>query len=476
MERGPDWRNARRLFCGVMTAALLFSAAACTAARLPSAAVPTTGTTGSATPLSTPGLAASTFDASPAVTPEADATSSYVTAPSEAPTAVPVAPSSVAPLIASKWRSLHWTQVATPQAFPQTQADQGRFSVFGWSRGYVAFYEGYPADTPSNSSDIDAFSSTDGVHWQSGQVLKFATAIYLSGVVEGPAGLLAVGTYVPAVCGGAPDVAAVWRSTDGMTWRQVAVFTVDAADIDGGSAGYIATGNLSRDVNEAWLSSDGANWKHVDLTAGVFKGVQAIESGTAFAGGYVIAGAALGNTPAGCGGASTSVTGALWSSADGTTWSRDSLSGATRGDEVDISVCRISDHALLASESSTNSSTNATVNSYWTSTDGRTWRSVSLPSATFPGPAMSVLTNGQRGLLLVPPSLSYDANGQPAAQPVPSQIYAFEDDLSLVKLVQTGDGPDYAWANEDTTEALGPTGLVVLSSDGSSLWLGVPGD
>jgi len=475
MERGPDRRSARRLLCGVTTAALLLSAAACTAAQLPSAAISTPGATESPTPLSTPGLAAPTFNASPAVTPEAEATSSYVTAPSEAPTAVPVALSSISPLPAGRWTSLHWTQVTKPQAFAHTQANSGRFNVFGWSRGYIAFYEGYPADTPSNTSEIYAFSSTDGVHWQSAQVLKFGAPIYISGVVEGPAGLLTVGTYVPGVCGGAPDVAAVWRSTDGMTWRQVAVFSVDAAGIDGGSAGYIATGNLSRDVNEAWLSSDGANWKHVDLTASVFKGVQAIESGTAFAGGYVIAGAALGNA-AGCGGGSASVTGALWSSADGTTWSRDSLSGTTSGDEVDMSVCRISDHALLASESSTNSSTNATVNSYWISTDGRTWRSASLPSTASPYPAMSVLTNGQRGLLLVPPSLNYGPDGQPAPQPVPPEIYAFEDDLSLVKLAQTGDGPDDAWANEDTTQALGPTGLVVLSSDGSSLWLGVPGD
>ena len=477
MGRGPDWRNVRRLFCGAMAAALVLSAAACTAAELPSAATSNAGVTESQTAAWTPQLVGPTPEASPAVTPEASATSSYVTAPTEATTAAPVALSSVAPLPAGKWKSLHWTQVTTPPAFVQAEARlsgdfNGQFSVFGWSRGYVAFGVGASA----NTSDIYTLSSADGVHWQGGQVLKFAGIVYISGVVEGPAGLLAVGTYVPSMCGGTPDVAAAWRSTDGITWRQVAVFSVDAGAVDGGSAGYIATGNLSRDVNDAWLSLDGATWKHVDLTASAFKGVQAIESGTAFSGGYVIAGAATVGGEGGCGGGSATLTGSLWWSADGTSWFRDSLSGTTPGDQVSMNVCRISDHALLASESSSNSTTNVTVNSYWISTDGRAWRSAVLPWLENSYRCMSVLTNGQRGLLVEPPSLNYGAGGQEAAQVVPSGIYAFEDDLSLVKLAQTGDGPDDAWANEGTTQALGPTGLVVVTTDGSSLWFGVLGD
>lgn len=476
MERGPDWRNARRLLGGAMAAALVLSAAACTAAQLPSAASSTAWATESQTPSWTTQPVGPTFEASPTVTPGADATSSDVPAPTETPTAVPVALASVAPLPGGKWTSLHWTHVPTPQAFTKAKADfGGHLRVFGWSRGYVAFDEARPADASTNTSEIYTFSSADGVHWQAGQVLRFAAPIYISGAVEGPAGLLAVGTYIPATCGGTPDVAVVWRSTDGITWRQVAVFSVDAENIDGGSAGYIATGNLSRDVNAAWLSSDGATWKHVDLTASAFKGVQAIESGTAFSGGYVLAGATLG-PPGGCGGGSGALTASLWWSADGSTWSRDSLSGTTPGDQVSMGVCRISDHALLASESSSNSTTAVVVDSYWISTDGRTWSSASLPSMVNSYPGTSVLTNGQRGLLVYPPSLNYGADGQATGQVVASQIYAFEDDLSLVKLAQTGDGPDDAWANEGTTQALGPTGLVVVSSDGSSLWFGVPGD
>ena len=91
-------------------------------------------------------------------------------------------------------------------------------------------------------------------------------------------------------------------------------------------------------------------------------------------------------------------------------------------------------------------------------------------------PSIPVLTNGQRGLLVYPPSLNSGSDGLEAGQLVPSRIYVFEDDLSLVELAQTADGPDDAWANQGTTEALGPTGLVVVSNDGSSLWLGVPGD
>ena len=479
MGRGPNRTARRRLFCGAMTAALLLSAAACTASQPPSAANSSTDTTASTSSPSTQAPALPTAGASSTVTPTADAaaTISDATNPPPTPTVVPVALSSVSPLPSGRCASIHWTHVATPPAFAQVSANPpgfGGFRVFGWSRGYVAFEEGYIADTSSNTSKFRTFSSADGVHWQSGQVVTFGASIYISGVVEGPAGLLAVGTYIPGVCGGSPDVAAVWRSTDGMSWRQVAVFSVDAGAIDGGSAGYIATGNPSRNANAAWLSSDGANWKHVDLTADTFKGVQVVESGTAFAGGYVIAGAALGE-PSGCGGGQAGITGALWWSADGTAWSRDSLSGAASGEEITMSVRRINDHALLASESSYGSSTNTTANSYWTSTDGRTWRSASLPSTASSYPPISVLTNGQRGLELVPPNLVYGVSGFQTGQVTPSQIYAFDDNLSLVKLAQTGDGPDAAWANEGTTQALGPTGLVVMSSDGLSLWLGVPG-
>ncbi|MGA3058511.1 MAG: hypothetical protein ABSE70_10835 [Candidatus Limnocylindrales bacterium] len=49
------------------------------------------------------------------------------------------------------------------------------------------------------------------------------------------------------------------------------------------------------------------------------------------------------------------------------------------------------------------------------------------------------------------------------------------DDLTVKTLSQTGDVPIYSAAVcPNWLTALGPTGVVILSSDGLDLWLGVP--
>lgn len=130
-----------------------------------------------------------------------------------------------------------------------------------------------------------------------------------------------------------------------------------------------------------------------------------------------------------------------------------------------MSVRRISDAALLATESSSDGIGGPTVTASWTSTDGHNWKSISVPSSLDIARAL-VVTNGRRGLIL--------SNSTDESQPAP--ILAFQDDLTLTELSQTGDVPDQAvmqsWAYERF--ALGPTGIVVVSNDGSSFWVGVP--
>jgi len=376
----------------------------------------------------------------------------------------PVALSSLGPVPPGRWTSVHWTQVVMPPVLAQAPVTPGgfgpRWSVFGWSRGYVAFEE--VRDAPGSPvTEIHTFSSPDGLSWTSGTRLTYGYPVYISGVVEGPAGLLAAAKFVPGTCGGAPSVALVWRSADGITWRQAAVFSVAAGDIEGGPAGYVAIGNTSEGTNPAWISFDGANWKHVDLTAAAFKGIDGIESAAVFSGGFVLAGATLG-AAMGCGGYMNPLTGSLWWSADAKTWSRDVLSGTTTAAQVSMSVFRLSGTALLATESSSDGIGGPTTTSSWTSTDGRTWKSISIPSSIDIARAL-VVTNGSRGLVL---SNSIDVS-QPAA------ILAFQDDLTLTELTQTGDVPDQALLNWNTNQfALGPTGIVVMSSDGSTFLIG----
>jgi len=95
----------------------------------------------------------------------------------------------------------------------------------------------------------------------------------------------------------------------------------------------------------------------------------------------------------------------------------------------------------------------------WATVDGRTWKPLVWPAnllrATF-------LTDGQRGLILANPT--WDFSG--------ATIATVDEGLTLTTLNQSGDlptGPAMLG-----TIALGPTGVVALSSDGLNLWLGVP--
>jgi len=397
--------------------------------------------------------------------------SASVTFPQSTDTATqshtPVTLASLGPVPTGRWTSIHWTQVTAPPLFTQAQATAGGlshgFSVFGWSRGYVAFDRISAGQYGSGATVINTFSSADGVNWTSGARLTYPDFVSISGVVEGPAGLLAVAKFPQGICGPPPNVALVWRSTDGITWRQVAVFSVAAGDIEGGPAGYVAIGNAGEGTNPAWISFDGANWKHVDLTVSTFKGVDAIESGAVFSGGFVLAGTTLGAAQ-GCGGYPNPLTGTLWWSADAKTWTRDALSGTKSGAQVSMSVRRISDAALLATESSSDGIGGPRVNSSWTSTDGRNWKSISMPASIDMLYAV-IVTNGRRGLIV--------SNAIDESHPAP--IRAFQDDLTLTELSQTGDVPDQALLNWNTNQfALGPTGIVVVSTDGLSLWVGVP--
>ena len=72
--------------------------------------------------------------------------------------------------------------------------------VFGWSRGYVGFSIQPTNDTGYPNPTVVSYYSADGTHWKEGQTLDTAFAAGTQGqlwdirsVIEGPAGLLAVG-------------------------------------------------------------------------------------------------------------------------------------------------------------------------------------------------------------------------------------------------------------------------------------------
>ncbi|MGA2512906.1 MAG: hypothetical protein ABSG37_04745 [Candidatus Limnocylindrales bacterium] len=353
---------------------------------------------------------------------------------------------------------------------PSTQNGDMRVSVFGWSGGYVGFRTAYDlSDTLQATVALVSTYSADGLHWTAGRPMDVeglpdaSEGVAVTQVLDGPSGLLAVGeAFPPLICGGPPTVYALWTSPDGLTWTRVqppadfasaSVYTVDA-----GSIGYIASGTLKDGVTQAvWLSGDGRSWRQVPLTKATF-GEFVVDGATAFAAGYVVSGTVVGNE--GCGGGTDLYTPSLWWSADGTSWTRSKLTGAVPARDAWITVSRVSDHALMALASRWDDASQTNLQQIWVTSDGQAWNLVKSPSSML---SANILTNGQRGLLvLAPPD-----DGPPT-------IATVGDDLTVTTLSQAGDGPVASATSPGWTSALGPTGVVVLSRDGLNLWLGVP--
>ena len=387
--------------------------------------------------------------------------------------AAPIPPASASPTPPAEWKSIQWTA----QGPLSWAAGSTQFQVFGWSRGYIGFSI-KPNNTDSGFTDptVVSYSSPDGVHWKQGQTLDTVGAgtqgmlMEIQSVIEGPAGLLAVGWS--GACG-AQSVDGLWTSSDGTSWQPVNTQTafgqqvIGIPRISGGSAGYVAVAFKGASV---WTSADGRVWKPAALDAPSFKGSK-IDDGTAFSGGYVLAGtygtpdceATIGPAPT-----LPAVTAAVWWSADAASWTRVSLPGAvSSSDGQSSSVYRLSDRALLVVHDSwTRSATPVERVAGWTSTDGRTWTPVTLPAGIL---GAEILSDGQRALVVLPVG-----DGSTVS---PLLLQAFDHNYALVTLRQTGNQPSISFAGSPMSDshglvALGPAGVVV--TDGHHLWMGTP--
>ncbi|MGD0248532.1 MAG: hypothetical protein ABSB75_05710 [Candidatus Limnocylindrales bacterium] len=384
------------------------------------------------------------------------------------PTPIP----SVGGVPAGPWTGIKWINAGS--VFPRKStggADLAPYpTVYGWSHGFVGFTATTEGDTSGAQQDVTLIgvASPDGLHWTVGHALDAQGLQYaaIMSVVEGPAGLVAVGRGPGAICGGPPTVNALWTSTDGLTWSRVTLPPDFAAasvyTVDGGTTGYIAAGTLKDGTTQVvWLSSDGSSWRQVTLASSTF-GEFVVAGGVNFGGGYVVSGAV--RNDAGCG--ETMVTPSLWWSTDGGSWTRATLAGAAPVTEAWLTMTKISDHALMAYAEEWNETTQASSQHVWVSNDGRTWKLVGSPSKMLsPG----IFSNRQRGLSVLDPIVV-----TPSEPYGPLAIGTVGDDLSVTALSQIGDGPAVSEASTAWSAALGPTGLVVLSLDGTALWLGVP--
>ena len=401
------------------------------------------------TPLTPASPAAPAGSASP--TPSAMATADQTPSASVYP-AVGLAPS-------DPWASLNWIDAGAISPLGSTNV-----SVHGWSGGYVALDQTGGSDENGNELPvvIRASASSDGMHWAAPTAIDtagFVGNIEISKIVEGPSGLLALGYPYGDTCGGPASVVALWTSPDGRAWKGVSLpkdfRTEQVHTIEGGSAGFIATASRNDGTSRAlWTSSDGRTWTSRPLPK-VSSGTLVLDGAISFAGGFVLAGAVLGE--GGCGGPAH-IHAATWSSADGARWARSALPGSMTAANASMGMRAISDRVVVVTQTSPDGSKLLA----WTSTDGRTWTAVNAPS----DPLTRVLvTDGRHAALMMIPD---SGSGAPT-------VLAIGEDAGVTTLGQSGNGPIASEDGAGWTFAVGPTGILVVRYDGGASWLGVPG-
>jgi hypothetical protein len=125
--------------------------------------------------------------------------------------------------------------------------------------GVVAGGPGLVAVGSEGSNAVVWTSSTGGRSWKRGDVFDHST---MTAVATGEPGLVAVG-YL-SIPGSGENTAAIWKSSDGLTWTRVR----DPADefdraemwtVTAFGSGFVAAG-ASSDGSAVWISDDGRNW------------------------------------------------------------------------------------------------------------------------------------------------------------------------------------------------------------------------
>lgn len=400
--------------------------------------------------------------AEPSAAPSPALSAPEAPSPSFAPTTAPSPTASSLPVVGAApsgpWSRLDWIDAGAVVPLGPTNV-----SVHGWSGGYVALEQTGGSDENGNDIPvvIRSSASSDGIHWAAPTTIDTSGIvgnIEVTDIVEGPSGLLALGYPVGDTCGGPPTVAALWTSPDGGNWRRVGLpkdfRTGQVHTIDGGSAGFIATGSRADGTTQAlWTSPDGRAWTSRPLPK-VSSGTLLLDGATSFAGGFVLAGAVLGEGE--CGGPAH-VHAATWWSADGVAWSRSTLPGSMTAANAGIGVQAISDRVVIVTQSSPDGSKLLA----WTSTDGRSWATVHAPSDQL---TLDPVTDGRHAALMMDPD---SGSGAPT-------VFSVGEDAGITTLGQSGNGPIASEDSAGRTFAVGRTGILVVRYDGAEAWLGLP--
>lgn len=344
--RGPG----RRIVAGAAWAGLLCMAVVgCSGVAVTgSPAIPRTSTSAQAAATATSTSIATATTVASAPSQEAATDGSPTPEPTSAGT--PELLSTASTLPAGPLTAIHWYRgplvggdcepTFDTNGFPITACPT--FHLFSWSRGYIVFAETDNMLDKGPVNSISVYSSADGIKWSKPTRLNM-TGVEDSGirdVVEGPAGLLAIGysTYVATCSSPDPSIHSLWLSKDGVAWSQISVsaaFGTRPNQVAAGSRGYIATGGSTEP--ELWTSSDARTWTRHQLPFAIYRSAS-ISGPVAFDGGFLIYGQVI--EPGGCGGDYSQVS-TVWFSLDGGSWTREVLPGAVAASSVETSVTMI---------------------------------------------------------------------------------------------------------------------------------------
>jgi len=354
--------------------------------------------------------------------------------------------------------------------------------------------------TPTASTPFAATSGWSRVPSdQIGQ--RFGYQEMLSVTAGGP-GLVAVGIEGGTNLAGARN-GAVWTSSDGITWTSVpldeATFGGEGwrriADVTAGGPGLVAVGSagdgiwdwdspdLDRDA-AVWTSVDGLTWSRVPFNEEVFGGAAMLSVTVGGPGLVAVGGEGQYNHEIGRFGSFDAV---VWTSVDGTAWSRvsdvESVFGGNGGQELwsvtagGPGLVAVGADRPASAEGQDPRGGNAAV---WTSEDGFVWSKVPFDESAFGGDGwrrMMDVTAGGPGLVAVGLESTL-LGGRPVDADVDPAVWTSVDGFTWSRVPdEQVDGIVEHGHQTMTSVAVAGPGLVAVgeTSGGAGVWTSVDG-
>jgi len=223
---------------------------------------------------------------------------------------------------------------------------------------------------------------------------------WMSSVTAGGPGLVAVGSA-------GDDSAAVWTSVDGITWSRVpdnsAVFGTEDVEpvlwsVTAGGPGLVAVGSAEDHVAAVWTSADGLTWSRIAHDDAVFP--QGWMTSVTVGGPGLVA---VGGLDPGA---------AVWTSVDGITWSRVALDESVFGESVMNAVTEGGPGLVAVGEDNGDAAV-------WTSPDGSIWSRVPHDEAAFGSSLITSAGGGDKSMASVtsggPGLVAVGSDGRDAA-------------------------------------------------------------